>query len=456
MTNGVKPWTFARAAFHVKPLPKGAIRDRRQRLKADKQLLSTGLARAPYVDVEVEGMTTRAMVDTGADWSLLDAGMLTAEELQHISDCSLTGQGVGGEQISILGEVWRDVTAGGLTIPDQRFVVVKRMVTKVILGADFWVRLGEMTLNFRDRKLSVEHLGLMLDLFDSDEERAAADEQAGAVARVKMAHSVEVPPHSELLVEGRIDKVAEKATVLIEPSCENGEMYSVPYTVSRVEDRNVLFKVANVSDKPVNLEKDEDIAYATTQVDVLGPVNRLKESGAAVRQVGKPPDTIKYGSNLTSAQRVELEDLVGSYNDVFYCGGELPLVRVGVEHRIRLNDEYGPVAFQPRRLSKTAETEVREEVEALSNMGVIRPSDSPWAAPIVCARRPDGSLRLAIDYRALNRISLPATLHPIPRIDDLMDRLVGAQYFAVLDAKCGYHQMPLSDDEAVMTAFVVP
>ena len=70
---------------------------------------------------------------------------------------------------------------------------------------------------------------------------------------------------------------------------------------------------------------------------------------------------------------------------------------------------------------------------------------------MVCARRADGTLRLALDYRKFNEASEPATLHPIPLIDDLLDRLASAQYFS----KAGYHQMPLKKEDSEVTAFVV-
>ena len=89
-------------------------------------------------------------------------------------------------------------------------------------------------------------------------------------------------------------------------------------------------------------------------------------------------------------------------------------------------------------------------------MGVIRKSNSPWAAPIVCARKANGDLRLAIDYRGVNKVSQPATLHPIPVIEDLLDRLGKAKYFSVLDAKSGYHQMPLKSEDSKISAFVIP
>ena len=75
---------------------------------------------------------------------------------------------------------------------------------------------------------------------------------------------------------------------------------------------------------------------------------------------------------------------------------------------------------------------------------------------MVCARRTDGTLRLALGFRKLNEVSEPATLHPIPLIDDLLDRFASAQYFSILDAKAGYHQMPLKEEDSEVLAVVVP
>ena len=99
---------------------------------------------------------------------------------------------------------------------------------------------------------------------------------------------------------------------------------------------------------------------------------------------------------------------------------------------------------------------MRKELQQLEDMGVIRQSHSPWAAPVVCARRKDGRLRLAIDYRHVNAKSAASTLHPIPLMEDLLDRLGNAKFFSVLDAKCGYHQLPLNPADSEVTAFVVP
>ncbi|XP_064086140.1 uncharacterized protein LOC135201192 [Macrobrachium nipponense] len=162
------------------------------------------------------------------------------------------------------------------------------------------------------------------------------------------------------------------------------------------------------------------------------------------------------GESLTFEQKEEMDKVLHEFKNVFYNGGSLPLVQVGVEHTIRVNPDSAPIANRPRRLSPALEAEVKKELSKLQDMGVIKKSCSPWAAPIVCARRADGSLRLAIDYRGVNSVSQPATLHPIPVVEDLLDRLGQAKYFSVLDAKSGYHQMPLRKEDCEVSAFVVP
>ena len=135
----VKPWVFARASFHVKPAEKG-VRNRCKKLKMDREALGRGISRAPYVSVRIGQNQTRALVDTGADWSLLDYSLLSKVERDNLGTCEAAGQGVSREPINIIGEVWRDVEAGGIGIAGQRFIVVRNMVTDAILGAAFWVR----------------------------------------------------------------------------------------------------------------------------------------------------------------------------------------------------------------------------------------------------------------------------------------------------------------------------
>jgi hypothetical protein len=91
----------------------------------------------------------------------------------------------------------------------------------------------------------------------------------------------------------------------------------------------------------------------------------------------------------------------------------------------------------------------------LLEKGFIEPSSSPWGAPILFVAKADGSLRMCVDYRALNKVT-QKDRYPLPRIDDLFDQLRGAQFFSSLDLQSGYHQVRISDEDVPKTAFRTP
>jgi hypothetical protein len=87
-----------------------------------------------------------------------------------------------------------------------------------------------------------------------------------------------------------------------------------------------------------------------------------------------------------------------------------------------------------------------------STRGTSYPNSSPCGSPIVLVQKKDGTWRLCIDYRALNKITV-RNWYPIPRIDDLLDQLTGAKYFSKIDLKSGYHQVPIEQTDVWKTTF---
>ena len=91
-------------------------------------------------------------------------------------------------------------------------------------------------------------------------------------------------------------------------------------------------------------------------------------------------------------------------------------------------------------------------MQELLDKGFICPSISPWGAPVLFVKKKDGSLRLCIDYRELNKL-IVKNKYPLPRIEDLFDQLKGAKYFSKIDLRSGYYQIRVKDDDIAKTAF---
>ena len=123
-------------------------------------------------------------------------------------------------------------------------------------------------------------------------------------------------------------------------------------------------------------------------------------------------------------------------------------------HSIRLIDPlHEPIKIPPRRLQGKARDYVQSEVDRLCSEGIIEPSDGPWSAPVVPICKPDGSVRLCIDYRALNKITVKDA-YPIPNLEDTIYNLSDMRYFSSLDLMRGYYQVPMSPDSKDLTSFV--
>ncbi|KAI3814167.1 hypothetical protein L1987_18914 [Smallanthus sonchifolius] len=130
----------------------------------------------------------------------------------------------------------------------------------------------------------------------------------------------------------------------------------------------------------------------------------------------------------------------------------LPPVRQ-VEFRIDLVPGANPVAKAPYRLSPSEMQELASQLQELSDKGFIRPSHSPWGAPVLFVKKKDGSFRMCIDYRELNKLTIK-NRYPLPRIDDLFDQLQGSTCFSKIDLRSGYHQLRVQEDDIPKTAFL--
>ena len=145
--------------------------------------------------------------------------------------------------------------------------------------------------------------------------------------------------------------------------------------------------------------------------------------------------------------------LLNEFGDVFpsELPSELPPSR-DVDHRIELTQSTPPTPRAIYRMSPTELDELKKQLDELLAAGFIQPSKSPFGAPVLFVKKKDGSMRMCIDYRDLNKITVK-NRYPLPRVDELFDRLKGAKYFSKIDLRSGYHQVRIHKEDIPKTAF---
>ncbi|GFO24642.1 gypsy retrotransposon integrase 1 [Plakobranchus ocellatus] len=168
----------------------------------------------------------------------------------------------------------------------------------------------------------------------------------------------------------------------------------------------------------------------------------------AYREIPNVTTDVTISENLTPQQNKEARDLLQTFADSL---SDIPGKTERVEHKIRLTDE---TAFRMKQypLPVHAMDEVDKEINSMLASGIISKSTSPYASPITVAMKKDGAIRLCLDFRRLNKITI-FDAEPIPTLDELLGKMKGAKFFTKCDLTKGHWQIPIHEDSKAYTAF---
>ncbi|GKD88413.1 hypothetical protein Tco_1363920 [Tanacetum coccineum] len=185
-------------------------------------------------------------------------------------------------------------------------------------------------------------------------------------------------------------------------------------------------------------EKIVSIPYGNEILIVQGDKSyKEKKSTLSIISCVKAQKYMEKGCQLFLAQdfpEVFPEDLPG-----------LPAIRQ-VEFQIDLVPGVAPVARAPYRLAPSEMEEFSAQLQELSDKGFIKPSSSPWGAPVLFVKKKDDPFRMCINYRELNKLTVK-NRYPLQRINDLFDQLQGSSVYSKIDLKSGYHQLRVRDED---------
>ncbi|XP_019414910.1 PREDICTED: uncharacterized protein LOC109326644 [Lupinus angustifolius] len=147
-----------------------------------------------------------------------------------------------------------------------------------------------------------------------------------------------------------------------------------------------------------------------------------------------------------------IAQLIEEFRDIFEKPVQLPPLRKGHNHQIPLLQDINPVNMRPYKYAKHQKDIIEKLLQEMLDSGIIQNSNSPYASPVVLVGKKDGSWRLCVDYRGLNKGTVKDRF-PIPLVEDLMDELPGSTIFSKLDLRAGYHQVRMETSDIYKNAF---
>jgi len=168
--------------------------------------------------------------------------------------------------------------------------------------------------------------------------------------------------------------------------------------------------------------------------------------------IQQPPVSANTSTQQASKPSILPDWVSDEFGDVFQQPSSLPPHRE-IDMSIDLKPGAEPPFQPPRPMSAPMLDELRKQLTKLQDAGFIEPSNAPYGAPVLFVRKKDGSLRMCMDYRALNRITI-RNRYPLPRIEELLDRLKSATIFSKIDLRSGYHQLRIKPADTDKTTFV--
>lgn len=160
-----------------------------------------------------------------------------------------------------------------------------------------------------------------------------------------------------------------------------------------------------------------------------------------------------YSVQTTDSETLpaEVQKLIQEFDHLFSTPTQLPPQR-SADHHIDLQPGAQPVRVRPYHYSPIQKTEIEEQVKQMLQNGVIRPSSSAFASPVLLVGKKDGTWRFCIDYCHLNAVT-QKNKHPVPVVDELLDELNGAKVFTKLDFRSGCHQIQMASGDDHKRAF---
>ena len=373
---------------------------------------------------------------------------MTDDEKPDLKEYDKTLVSADGSPLKVLGKTTLNIQIGKKLV--QHPTLVAEIADEGLLGTDFMRRHG-MVIDFADNKLICKGETIEARCCTVGTERAC---------RVIIAETTSIPPGSRMILQGKSTKPLANGTWLTEPLSHTPGQKPVilAKTIVKTCGTKLPVEVMNPTEDTVTLYKFTNLGILSRvhEPDVLCSIDEVEKDETPDRVKTKlTPEVEKILEDVQievdEQQKSQIRELLEDNVEVF-ATAENPYGHTDlVQHDIITTTEI-PIKQAVRRPPFHMKEAANKEVSKMLDAGIIEPSNSPWASPVVLVKKKDGTLRYCIDYRKLNSVTQKDS-YPLPRIDDSLDSLGNAKYFSTLDLASGYWQIGLSEKAKLKSAF---
>ena len=382
----------------------------------------------PFLKVRLNGQRIDVLLDTGSGCTIINEKFikLTAEDREKAKTERVTG--ATGDFIEMVGVVECEYLIVGQVIKHNTLIASSKFKYDGIIGMDLLTRLRNAKLDLTKGQLISEE-----------------DTIHGEDIEVRITENIRIPPRTEVVIQGTISCQTD-GDILFEPNENFINKYEIPiaHGICAIKRYEIPVRMTNGSEKAVQL-------YPGTKIGTATPIHELVEVIQETSKYKIYPNIDLTNSDISEEEKKQMQEVLEEYSNVI-AKHEYDLGRTSViKHTIPLTNEQ-PIKQRAYRIPYAQQDEVKTLIKGMEENEIIRRSSSPWTSPVVMVKKKDGSMRFCVDYRKLNEVTRKDT-YPLPRIDEMLDKLGHATIFTTLDLQSGYWQIEVEEMDKPKTAF---